>query len=71
MADILIRDVPDDVVAALDERASKLGLSRSEFLRRQLASAAAHGAVTVQDLAAFAETFSDLAEPAVMSDAWS
>jgi hypothetical protein len=28
--DMLIRDVPDDVIAALDNRASRLGLSRSE-----------------------------------------
>ena len=30
MADLLIRDVPEDVVSALDARARQLGLSRSE-----------------------------------------
>ena len=41
MADVLIRDVPDDVVAALDAHADRLGLSRSEFVRRRLAQYAA------------------------------
>ena len=31
VTDILVRDVPDDVVSALDARAAKLGLSRTEF----------------------------------------
>jgi hypothetical protein len=30
MADMLIRDVPDDVVAVLEARARRLGLSRSD-----------------------------------------
>ena len=36
MSDILIRDVPEDVIAVIDHRASHLGLSRNEYLRRQL-----------------------------------
>ena len=32
MTDMLIHDVPDDVVAAVDARASRLGLSRSEYV---------------------------------------
>ncbi len=72
MTDILVRDVPDDVITAIDARASRLGLSRSEFLRRRLAQEAAAGPhpVTAQDLTAFAETFSDLNEPEVMAGAW-
>ncbi len=35
--DLLIRDVPDDVIAALDAHARRLGLSRSEYVRRRLA----------------------------------
>ncbi len=72
MTDVLIRDVPDDVIAALDNRASRLGLSRSEYVRRRLAQdAAAPGSpVSVEDLARFAETFGDLADPDVMSQAW-
>ena len=37
MSDILIRDVPDDVLAAIDAKAHSAGLSRTEYLRRTLA----------------------------------
>lgn len=37
MTGLLIRDVPDDVPAAMDARAQRLGLSRSEYLHRALA----------------------------------
>ena len=72
MTDMLIRDVPDEVVAAVDARASRLGLSRSEYVRRRLAQDAASGgiAVTTPDLARFAERFTDLSDPDVMSRAW-
>ena len=72
MTDMLIRDVPDDVIAALDAHAGRLGLSRSEYVRRRLAQdAAATGApVSVQDLARFADLFADLADPDVMAQAW-
>jgi hypothetical protein len=36
MPDILIRGVPDDVVAAIDAKAQRAGLSRTEYLRRTL-----------------------------------
>jgi hypothetical protein len=72
MTDVLIRDVPDDVIAALDAHAGRLGLSRSEYVRRRLAQDAATegSAVSVEDLARFADTFGDLADPDVMSQAW-
>ena len=72
MTDMLIRDVPDEVIAALDARAGRLGLSRSEYVRRRLAqdAAAASAAVNIQDLSRFAEVFSDLTDPDVMSQAW-
>jgi len=72
MTDMLIRDVPDEVIAALDEHAGRLGLSRSEYVRRRLAQDAAFPGtpVDVQDLTRFAEVFSDLADPEVMSRAW-
>ena len=59
MTDVLVRDVPDDVVAALDARAARLGLSRSEFLRRRLAQESRSGAgpVTATDLAWFGGAF--------------
>lgn len=72
MADMLVRDVPDDVIAALDEHAGRLGLSRSEYVRRRLAQDATvpGSPVSVQDLARFAGAFADLADPDVMSRAW-
>ena len=72
MADMLIRDVPDDVVAVLEARARRLGLSRSEYVRRRLAqdAAVADSPVSAGDLVLFAESFSDLANPDVMSQAW-
>lgn len=72
MTDVLVRDVPEEVIAALEARAARLGLSRSEFLRRRLAQEA-HGAATVvtaADLTALADTFADLTDPQVMRGAW-
>jgi hypothetical protein len=72
MTDMLIRDVPDDVIAAIDAHASRLGLSRSEYVRRRLAQDAAitGSSVTAGDLQRFAVAFGDLADPDVMSRAW-
>jgi plasmid stability protein len=72
MTDVLVRDVPDDVVAALDARAARLGLSRSQYLRRRLAQEALPAAepTTTDHLSSFAETFADLADPEVMRGAW-
>jgi plasmid stability protein len=72
MTDVLIRDVPDDVIAALDANAARLGLSRGEYVRRLLAQDAARpgSPVSVEDLAQCAEVFGDLADPDVMSRAW-
>jgi plasmid stability protein len=72
MTDMLIRDVPDDVIAALDAHAGRLGLSRSEYVRRRLAQDAhvSGSPVSVGDLSRFAEDFSDLADPDVMARAW-
>ncbi len=36
MSDVLIRDVPEEVVSAIDARSAELGLSRNEYLRRRL-----------------------------------
>ncbi len=72
MTDVLVRDVPDEVITALDSRAASLGLSRSEYLRRRLAQEAIGSTqpVTAAHLAAFAETFADLVDPEVMKGAW-
>jgi hypothetical protein len=72
MTDVLIRDVPDDVLAAIDAKAHHLGLSRSEYLRRALARerSTGIGTISVADLARFSESFADLADPEVMHKAW-
>lgn len=72
MTDVLIRDVPDDVVSAIEAKAKRLGLSRTEYLRRQMARVAttAEGPVTVESLRRFGETFADLGDPEVMRRAW-
>lgn len=72
MSDILIRDVPEDVIAAIDVKAQRVGLSRTEYLRRALARERAGQLteVSIADLAGFAERFADLAEPDVMGRAW-
>jgi plasmid stability protein len=70
MTDILIRDVPDHVVSALDARAAKLGLSRTEFLRRRLAQEATPSeSLSMDDFVAFSDTFADLGDPKVMKGA--
>lgn len=72
MKDVLIRDVPDDVVSAIDAQAKRLGLSRTEYLRRQMQRVASTSdePVTVESLRQFAQTFADLADPEVMGGAW-
>lgn len=73
MANILIRDVPDDVVAAIDAKARRAGLSRTEYLRRTLSRErdTTTDATTVGDLVAFGDAFTDLDDPEVMGSAWS
>jgi hypothetical protein len=73
MSDVLIRDVPEDVLAVIDHRASDLGLSRSEYLRRQLSQQAARSetVVTAADLERFSHAARDLGDPDVMDQAWS
>jgi hypothetical protein len=73
MTDILIRDVPDEVLAAIDAKAKRVGLSRSEYLRRTLERerVADAGAVTVEHLRRAATLARDLDDPDVMSQAWS
>ena len=71
MTDILVRDVPDDVISALDARAAKLGLSRTEFLRRRLAQEATPAeSLSMDDFIAFSATFADLGDAEVMKGAW-
>jgi plasmid stability protein len=73
MPDVLIRGLPDDVLAAIDARARRAGLSRTEYIRRALSrerSYATEG-VSAKDLVNFADIFADLADSDVMRQAWS
>jgi len=72
VADVLIRDVPEAVLAAVDAHASRLGLSRVEYIRRRLAADAAttDAAVSAADLRSFADLAGDLDDPQVMGAAW-
>ncbi|MDQ2789276.1 MAG: antitoxin [Pseudonocardiales bacterium] len=73
MPDILIRDVPDGVVAAIDSRAAQLGMSRNEYLRRRLSQDIQRcgSPVDIDDLRRFEALFGDLSDPEVMAQAWS
>jgi len=72
MTDILIRDVPDEILAAIDAKAKRVGLSRTAYLRRALEreSAPQAGPVTVDSLENLSKLAADLDDPTVMSDAW-
>ncbi len=73
MPDILIRNIPAADLERLDEQARRYGLSRTDFLRRQLHQQAYRslGSVAVSDLSAMSELLADLADPTVMDEAWS
>lgn len=73
MPDVLIRNFPADDLELLDEQARRVGLSRTEYLRRQLHREArrTESAVTVHDLNSFSGLLSDLADSDVMREAWS
>jgi len=71
VTDILIRDVPDDVLRAIDAKAKRVGLSRTEYLRRTLERERSSPRVTVDHLARLADRAAALDDPDVMGQAWS
>ena len=76
MANVLIRNVPDEVVAAIDSYAERLGLSRAELLRRFLDEQAQRGRAsgrthTVHDLKAASARLQGVLDEQLMRDAWS
>jgi len=73
MNDILIRDIPDEVLAAIDAKAKRVGLSRAEYLHRTLERERRVEAcpVSVDHLKQLALLTADLDDSAVMSGAWS
>ncbi len=77
MADILIRDVPEETLAELDAAAARAGVSRVEYLRRTLAAEADRVAggvrqpLTRDDWRQLHVLAADLADEEVMRGAWS
>jgi hypothetical protein len=73
VTDILIRDVPDEIISAIDAKAKRLGLSRTAYLRRTLEREGneSEAPVTLDRLARFATLAADLGDSDVMSKAWS
>lgn len=73
MTNILIRDVSDEALAAIDAKAKRMGLSRTEYLRRALERERVAGldSVTVEQLERVAALAQDLDDPEIMSGAWS
>lgn len=73
MPDLLIRDFPAEDLDRLDEQAKRLGLSRVEYLRRQLHQTARRldSQVTVADLSELADLIGDLGDESVIAQAWS
>ena len=72
MTDLLIRGVPDEVMTAIEAKARRLGLSRTEYLRRALQRVASTSdePTTVEALQRLRATFADLEDPDVMRGAW-
>ena len=75
MTDILIRGISADAIARIEEQAATLGLSRNEFLRRQLDALATMrreslSEISADDIRRASHAARDLDDPDVMSAAW-
>ena len=72
MTDLLIRDITPEILIALDIRASTLGISRVEYVRRTLAQSlsASTESVTEEHLSELLELLPDLADEKIMEQAW-
>jgi hypothetical protein len=77
MTDILIRDVPDAIIADLGAAAARAGLSRVEYVRRTLAAEAdrakreARVPLTRDAWQQLNELTADVTDEDVMRGAWS
>ena len=72
MTDLLIRDITPEILIALDAKASALGISRVEYVRRTLAQSlsASTESVTEEHLSELLELLPDLADEEIMEQAW-
>ena len=73
MPNVLIRDISQEDLELLYEQARRAGLSRADFLRRELQQQARRcsAPVAVEDLEVMTQLLQDLGDDEVMSDAWS
>lgn len=73
MTDMLVRDVPERDLQALDAKAERLGISRAELVRRLIAGEARRSdqRLTREQLTRFGELTADLRDPEIMRQAWS
>lgn len=72
MTDLLVRNVDEAVVRRIDAAAERQGLSRNEFLRREVARVAAGAGrpITQADLLGSADIFVDVEDGEAMEQAW-
>jgi hypothetical protein len=71
MVDVLVRNIPDPIVSAIDAQAEQAGVSRVEFLRRVITEQARrHHNLGPIDWSWFAEATTDLADPDLRRQAW-
>jgi hypothetical protein len=71
--DLLIRGLSKAAITALDQAAKRAGLSRNEYLRRDLETAGARekdAPVSVADLIRSGAAVADLLDAEVMGQAW-
>ncbi len=73
MTDVLIRNVDDETLRRIDAEAARHGLSRNEYLRREVVRLTHRGprSATREDLARSIAALSDLGDDDVMRRAWS
>lgn len=73
MTDVLIRNVDDETLRRIDAEAERHGLSRNEYLRREVVRLAQRGPrpATRDDLTRSVAALADLGDDDVMRDAWS
>lgn len=72
MTDLLIRDIDAETVRRIDADAARPGLSRSEYLRREVIRLGRCGSrpTTDDDLRRAMQLLGDLKDEAVMRRAW-
>ncbi len=73
MANILIRNIDEGDLARIDEQASRVGLSRNEYLLRMVQREARGDSdpLTRDDLRRFSDLAAGLADEELMRQAWS